>query len=338
MLTDAAQFFNLATAIAAKKGDMEAVERRLKNAPKYLQAPLAQAFVAKSAVNMIDSEALAAKRRMTTAFFESLRTESVFARLVADRALKRIPLRTRIAASTYAGVGRTIAETMPKPVMKFTLGDGQLEPKKAIAIIVVSEELVAMDESAQAINFVTNETKAAAASAVDADFVAGIVDSNTTVIPSSGSSAPDIVSDLAQLTAAINIAGGQIYFIAGTDAVKALATAQTVTGELAFPSVGLQGGDLLNSPLLVCDQLPPDSLLLINAGGITGDLEDADLRSSNEAALEFDTDPATGAREQVSLWQTDSVALLCEIFFAYEKVQPDTVAMLTGLTPALPQS
>ena len=83
------------------------------------------------------------------------------------------------------------------------------------------------------------------------------------------------------------------------------------------------------------------SLALIDASGIVGDVDRIELDASSAAALEFDDDPTNSsvdgsppsptATNLVSLWQTNSTAILAKTYFAARKIRTSAVALLTDI-------
>ena len=75
-------------------------------------------------------------------FLESLRSLSVFDRLFADGAIRRIPLRTRLAVSTVATVGSEVGEGVNIPVSGMAFAASGLDSRKVSALIAVTNEVL----------------------------------------------------------------------------------------------------------------------------------------------------------------------------------------------------
>lgn len=76
-----------------------------------------------------------------SAYFESLRTTAVFFRLLADRALRIVPLHQRAGIIAGSASGWIVGEGKPAPLSKMTLRNGMLDPVRAAAQIVLTDEL-----------------------------------------------------------------------------------------------------------------------------------------------------------------------------------------------------
>ena len=74
--------------------------------------------------------------------FESLRSRSVLFRLLGDAALARVPMAQSVAFLTANASAWVVGAGKPVPLSKLSLSASVLEPVKACALIVVSEELL----------------------------------------------------------------------------------------------------------------------------------------------------------------------------------------------------
>jgi len=96
-------------------------------------------------------------------------------------------------------------------------------------------------------------------------------------------------------------ATGKPYLVIDVHTANRLATKATTTGEQAFPSMTLNGGELAGVPVLVSDQVPAaDSngrkAVLLDATAIAGDAESPMLDASDRATLQLTTNPASGTQ------------------------------------------
>ena len=264
-------------------------------------------------------------------FIDSLPAVSVLDRLLADGALRRVPLRTRLAISTVAVTGQVVGEGAPTPVSSLALTGQDLDPIKAQALIAVTSELI--NETSAAGNvLLASELRAGVAAATDAAFLTRVTTGAASV---AGSASP-----LADLGAALEIvntkANGKPYLVVDVHTANRLATRATTTGEQAFPLVRPNGGELV-VPLLVSDQVPAADTngrkaVLLDATAIAGDAEAPFLDVSDQATLQMATNPSGGAQNLVSMFQTDSVALLLTRWFGFNITRPSGVVVIENVT------
>jgi Phage capsid family len=262
------------------------------------------------------------------AFQESLKTQSVFFRLKADSALRPIPMNTRVGISSANATGWIVGEGNPVPLTRLTLVNQVLTPIKAAALIVATNELV-RDVSAAGQALLSGELKAAAAYAVDRQFIDLLVDTNTEVISSSGVNSDAITSDLRSLLFAVNATGNgnaALYFLVSPGAAKAAATMP-----LLFPNMTPSGGEMFGVTALVSNAVDEDTIVLIDANGIGGDAGPITLKASNEADIDFADNPTGDGGQMVSLFQTNATALMAVTSFAAERLRDDAVAVLQGI-------
>jgi HK97 family phage major capsid protein len=271
-------------------------------------------------------------RVAVAAFVKSLRSQSVFARLLPD--MRKVPLRTRIVTSTTAITGQTVGEAKPKAVSSLSLADGVLEAKKAATIVIVSDE-VALSTTSAGLGLVSTELRAGVGAALDALFLDIIVDGATPIITSTGTSVAQIAADLKAALDSVNLTGASRLFWVMTPAIaNGLATLIGTGGNFLFTGLAPSGGELLAQPALVTDQLIDGRLLLVDASGIAAALETITLDGSDQAALELDsapTDPPAAGAVVTSLWQRNLRGLKAETWMGAERLRDTAVAALDGL-------
>src|SRR5262245_30230953 len=76
---------------------------------------------------------------LAAAFLESLKHFGAFDRMLPQ--MRRVPLRTRIGASTSGAFGTTVPQGSVKPIGRLALSGGTIDEQKAVAILVVTNEL-----------------------------------------------------------------------------------------------------------------------------------------------------------------------------------------------------
>jgi hypothetical protein len=157
-------------------------------------------------------------------FVESLRSIGVFDRLLSD--MLRIPLRTRFAAMTIVASGSLVAEGAPKPITTLALETPTLEPTKASAIIVVTDEMArAATEAGMA--FFGRELRRAVAFSTDDTFLTTLA-ASVTPIASAGSDADAIREDLRAMILSANLkADSKPYWVFSVPLASALSLMQS---------------------------------------------------------------------------------------------------------------
>jgi hypothetical protein len=224
------------------------------------------------------------------AFFESLRTTSVFFRLVADNALRRVPLRQRVGIVSGSAAGWIVGEGKPVPLSKLTLKNGVLEPVRAAAQIVLTDELWRNVSTAGQL-VVGRELKQSLGDAVDRTFVDLIVDPSTdgsAVFDSSGPDTEDVYADLRRALFAVGSGSGSaLYWIAGTNVAKRA----SCLGPAVFEAMSPLGGELVNLPCLASSAIDADTLYLLDASRIAADAATIELRASSQASIEMESNP-----------------------------------------------
>lgn len=314
--------------------DVASIARR-NGAPEGVVNILTKA--AQGALNLDDPDfsGLADLGIASTAFIESLRSSSVFLRLLDD-GLVRAPLRTRLSLSSFNTVGDLVPEGSAKPISKLEIVNSTLARRKATSIVVISRE-VAISTSTAAQALITRELRNAVVAALDAEFLTCLVDSNTPLIASDGTTAIAAGSDLHNLLAAVTTyAGSRLFLLAPPDVAKSMATLMDSGGQLVFAGMSPTGGEALGLPVLVSDQVTPGQLILVDASGVLGDIEGVTVVASRQASLQLDTAPTMSGvtptpTDTVSLWQTNNVAVKASSWFGCERFRADAVAVLTSI-------
>jgi len=266
------------------------------------------------------------------AFVEALRSRSVFARVLADGAV-RLPLKTRAAVVTANASAWIVGEGLPVPVSGMALAGQSLEEKKAAALIVLTSELV-RSTSPSARTLIDVSLKAAVADTIDAAFVDAITD-GITPIAATGTTAVTALADLRAMLDIVNTTGtGSLVWAMGADIANRAATLASASGDLVFPAMGPSGGEMFSVPAVVSSAVLSGQLLLIDASGIAAQLETISVSVADQASLQMSTTPDSPPGTSTvleSLWQTNKVALLARAFFGAEVIRPGSVAILDGV-------
>lgn len=276
------------------------------------------------------SEQLAAYNVLAAAFLESLRNYGAFDAMLP--AMRRVPFRTRIGASTSALTGSTVSQSQAKPVSKLSLTNTQIDEIKVAALMTVTNELARFGDVAAG-NLFATELANAVAVATDSEFIAQLVASATT-FASNGATAEHTRVDLRGLLANVTTGARSSLFLLTTSTIaKALSVLNTNTGDAAFPTINYNGGTIAGIQVLVSDGVSSGNMILADASQIAAASETVTLSASTEAIVNLDTAPDSPLAGSVmtSLWQMNQTGIKAERFFGVEKLTTTGVAVVTGV-------
>jgi hypothetical protein len=272
----------------------------------------------------------------TTAFLNSLRGSSAFDSMLGS--MRRVPFRSRVVTSTTAATGEGVAEGAAKPVSSLALTATAMVPQKAVATLVVNDELMDWGDVGLD-NLIQSELRAGVVAGTDSIFVTGIVDGiNATVstgVPS---------DDVAALLAAVRLHAAQrLFWVAAPDVAAAASTGAIATGG-PFP---VAGGTFVGLPFIMSDAVDDGTLILADASQFTASDGGVVLDTAEHASVEVTDEPtqasvegsppAPAAAQQVSLWQVNARALRAERWFSFRRNRADAVALMESIdwgTPA----
>jgi hypothetical protein len=264
-------------------------------------------------------------------FMGSLRHVGAFDRILADAF--RLPLRpARVSVHSSAIVASEVAEGAGKPVRRLQFALGEFAPKKVIAQVVLSRELIeGLTEAG--LSALGRELRASVVLGTDASFLSEIGATNS-FEGSATNSFSEMLDALEELAHNVQLgATSKPYFVMTTQNAKGLAKAATANG---ITSVGVMGGEILGVPILVNDGQGAGKITLVDASGLAMATDVIDLRSSEHAALQLDDTPtnASGpsptATSLVSMFATNNACLLAERYIAVKAVSPNATATLTN--------
>jgi HK97 family phage major capsid protein len=329
--TGGAEFVLMARCIAKARGQLSLAATIADTAygGQRVAAILRSAISAGTVTDAAWAGSLSGYHSVAEGFIESLRSLSVFDRLLADGATRRVPLRTRLAVSTVAASGTVVGEWQAVPVSKLAIAGPGLDLRKAQALIALTNEVLDGAGSAGAA-LLARELRAGVANATDAFFLTSLLTGAPTV---AGSASP--LADLGKLLDLVNTTGnGRPYLVVLPHVANRLATRATTGGDQAFPGMTPQGGELAGVNVLVTDQAPASDsnghkALLIDGAAIVGDSDTVAVDASEQAALQMADNPAGGPQPMVSMFQTNSTALLATRWFGFDLTRSTGVAVLT---------
>jgi hypothetical protein len=330
--TRAKEFANVARWLMVGKGNLgNAIhEAKAHRATERILEGIKAAVNAGTSADAVWGAPLAFQE-LSDAFLVSLRNFGVF-----DSALQYavdVPMNMAVVAVTAGASAATIPENQVKVISKITLSASALTPKKAVCIIAVTSELL-KHGGAKAARLFQQELSRAIAAETDRAFLAAI-SVGVTPTPSSGSNAVAIGQDMGNLLGALNVSANSKVFIAmEPGAAKHFAIQIATTGERAFPTLGISGGDYCGCTIIPTDALS-GSIIAFDAAAIAASSSGVELDSSDRASVVMDTSPdspPSAASAYVSLWQLNQSALKATRWFGCAALRSGAVSALSSVS------
>jgi hypothetical protein len=345
--TRSREFISLARALALSGGSVGkatsiANDARLSPAVKAiladthkvhdLPANIKAAVSAGTTADATWAEPLAQYQNLANSFLESLRTFGGFDRMLG--AMRRVPLRTRIGASTAVITAGVVPQGHVKNVSKLSLTGNELDEIKVACILIVTQELAKFG-SGPAGDLFSVELSNAISVATDEEFIR-ILTAGAVSTASSGSTAEHIRHDLRVLLSNVTTtARSRLFLLTSSTIAKTLSILHTNSGAPAFPGLGFNGGQVGGIEVIATDGAPSGVMLLVDAQQVAAGSETIQLSSAEHASVQMDSapdSPASAATNLVSLWQMDMVGLRAERFFGAEKLNANAASLITGVS------
>ena len=269
--------------------------------------------------------ALVDYRRMAGEFIELLAPATIIGQLP----LRAIPFQTRIPRVLSGATAKWVGEKNPKPVSKGALDTLDVPRNKLAVISVLTEELIRFsvpsaellvrDLLIQAISNAMNASFIDAVPATPNVRPAGILNGVVVGGPVAMTAAAIRTEAVAMIGRALagNLPVGGLRWILNPQLVLQLSAMRSTMGAPEFE--GLPGA-FMGVPVVASSTVPyaatttmilaeSSSILLADDGQVTVDV-------SREASVEM-SDTADGTGALVSLWQTNSVGILCERYVTW---------------------
>ena len=216
-----------------------------------------------------------------------------------------------------------------KVISKLQLANAQLDPIKAVGIVIVADELLRA-VGALASNLFAAELANAVAVETDRIFLAEI-SSGVTPITSSGTTAVAILTDIGNALGGLMInAQLRVFIAADPGTVKLWALLLNATGN--FGGLGINGGSLMGVTVIPTDALT-SQFVAVDAGQIAASAGTLELDASGEAAIQIDSapdSPATASTPATSFWQSNLTGLRATRYFGAERLRSGAVSVVTG--------
>jgi hypothetical protein len=329
--TRAKEFATIAKMIAASKGDAglaSQMSRARRASPRVLEI-LDKAAVDVGLLNDPGNWAdplAQSYGQVAAGFVESLRYSSAFDAIAAANGFRPVPMKTRVSVVTLGATGAEVAQGFSKPISRLELESGTLDPRKAAAVVVVSQEL-ARNASPAALDLFGRELRSACGAATDSAFLAALAAADGSPTTTGGDAAEDALADLSGALASIDGSATSRYF-----AVIAPATAKAWAffGEHAFRNMTPAGGSLGGVPITVSDSLPGGvKIIALDANQIAAAPGTVVLDGASHATIALDGESTEGPPQTLtSLWQKNLRAIRAERVFGFELLRASAVAVI----------
>ena len=325
----AADFCELAARIALAGDVSSACEHAKSGTPASFDVmSCLKAAVAAGGIGVGTWDEIAQYPALVAAYLRSFESISAFDRILPS--MKNVPLRTRAVVATGGATGYVVDEGSPTPLSALSLVDVTVPAVKALAVIVVSRELLQLGAPGS-LSLFSNELRNALSIITDERFIANITES---VVPlsSSGGSATNVIRDLDAALQAIRVDASSSLFVVTTPSVaRGWSTRMTSIGTFAFPGMSPQGGSIVGIPTIVSLGAPADSFVLLDANALAGSSGTIEINSASQTSLQFETapdDPIDATTIMESLWQTNRVALRALRLFGAKRLRDSSVAIV----------
>jgi len=289
-------------------------------------------------------------------FVDFLRPQTIIGQFGTNGipSLRAIPFNVRIGGQTSGGSAGWVGEGKPKPLTKFDFESTELRWAKIASIAVITNELMRFG-SPSAERLVRDSLSAAVIERMDIDFVdpakaavanvsPASITNGAVAVASTAIDADGIRADMQNLIgtfiAARNPARSAVFIMDSTTAL-ALSWIKNPLGQPEFGGLTVNGGSFMGYPVIVSDHLPSDSsgslIVLANASDIwLADDGQVTIDASREASLQMLDNPTNNsgtstATSMVSMFQTNSTAILAERYVNWARRRVSAVAYLTGV-------
>jgi HK97 family phage major capsid protein len=315
----------LGLAIAKMKGDLLAAVEYTRDKSWERPERICRAAVNSGTTSDPDfASKLVEYRNVSSAFLAAIEVLSPLD-MLAGMAAGNIPAKKRIVLSTIALSGSVVAEGAPKPVSSLAFDTTLTEEQKAIAIVVMSDELLRMSDSA-AVTLIQRELANGCAAAANVKFLADLAAAASTAGTIAGGT--DFLADLHDAVSAITSRGtGRAVAIVP----PAVAVDLAMDARSAFDQMTPNGGTVRGVRVLVSDQVPNGTdVVVVDPSKLNIDPGVVTLATANAGALQMDDNPSAGAQNLVSLYQTNSAALRAERRISYAILRENAAAVITN--------
>ena len=268
---------------------------------------------------------------IVSGFVSSLQNFSAFDGMLGS--CVPVPLMTgTVGAVAVGATAYSAAEMSVKAVSKLSITGQQLNPIKAHAIVVITEEL-AQAPGANAVALVDRELKYAVAVTTDAQFISVLI-SGLSANTSTGLTAESVRADIGAMLRQVTINQQSKLFILTTPLVaKNWSMLTDQHGVSAFPNLTPVSGEINEIRILTSDAVATGQAVLCDASGIAAASSDLGFKESRDATLQLNDapdSPPSASTNLVSLYQNNFIGLMIERFIVAARLRSDAVALCTN--------
>jgi HK97 family phage major capsid protein len=201
--------------------------------------------------------------------------------------------------------------------------------QKAVAITVVSSDLVKASDGA-ALTLLQRELRKGVGAAADALFFPAMLgDSDIPSQPATGTDASAIIEDIRFLLQNVNYgSNSRLYIVVNANKARDMTLAYGSDGRPAFPRMGLHGGAILNDlPVVVSDAVSGIILLDATQIAVTASPLVADV--SRHSALKLvDDESDLQSTTPTDLWSKNLVAIRAERAIGMQVLRENAIAVV----------
>jgi HK97 family phage major capsid protein/HK97 family phage prohead protease len=284
---------------------------------------------------------LVISQNMPSEFVEFLRPLTILGRVPGFR---HVPFNITIPRQTAGTSAQWVGEAKAKPVGKITLDNINLRFTKVAIISVFSEELARFSNPSVE-TLVRDDLAGGMAQYLDEQFFDPSVSAVPNLSPASitngadnasasGATIADVISDLLAAInnfQSVNIDTNGVVIAMQAQLATQIGMMRNALGQNAFPTINSSGGTLFGFPVYVSTSVgngrivvfKPSECLVADDGGVTVDV-------SNQASLQMDDNPTSGAQSLVSLWQSNQIGVRCERFINWVMRRDDAVYYISS--------
>lgn len=287
--------------------------------------------IVRAAISAVDAQDVGANSTVRE-FLGLVRENTVYGRLSGLRKVAfGVPM-PRISSGVTAN---WVGQAKPKPLSKPAVLGSTLDASKVVSLIATTAESLRMG-GPQVESALQAELIRAVSGAWDEAFLdpanAGVAGERPPSITYGATAIPataDPAEDIAALVAAFQGDFSAAYWVMHPKTAARLALRRT--GEaFQFPEIGPRGGTLIGIPVLTSRHAAEDVIALVDPTGIAAADDGMEVKRAEHASLMMADDFEGAQPEMVSLWQTNSVALMAEVFASWEVQRAGSVAIVTG--------
>jgi hypothetical protein len=267
---------------------------------------------------------LAPYRPFADGFLQSIADRSIFD--TAFPFMKPVPLKIHLVVASTASAS-IVAEANPAPVLQLSLARGSVDPVIAVAMLVITDDLARLGLGAAPL--IEHELRRSVVTATDLQFITDITN-GLSPIGSFGQTPSAFLQDLRALLGAVTSGDDAAFFLAVNPAImKQLATATTMGGAQAYPTLGATGGTIAGVTVMPTAAATSGKMILFDAAQIGANSGTIIADTSKDGSVQMVTNPS-GAAQHVSLFQTNSVAIKVWREFGYTLGRTGAAAMISG--------